>query len=96
MKIDNLAFYGYWREDGRVGTRNHVLILPLSPTVSPTASHGQTQVLGTVSVEIHQDIEPTIGGFDLAIRTLLGWVDHPNVYATVLMAFSETIQWFSI
>ncbi len=83
-----LTFQGYHRADGRVGTRNHVLILPLAPAVSSTASGVQSQVLGTVSVELHQDIKPTIEGFDLAARTLAGWVDHPNVYATVILALT--------
>lgn len=86
MIEDALTFNGYKRADGRVGTRNHVLILPVAPAVSPTASWVQSQVPGTVSVELHQDIRPTIDGFELAVRTLAGWIDHPNVYATVMLA----------
>lgn len=85
----NREFKGYWREDGRVGTRNHVLILPLSAAVSATATAIQREVPGTVSVEMHQDVDPEVQGFALAIRTLSGWVDHPNVYATVLLALDE-------
>lgn len=85
----NQEFNGYWRDDGRVGTRNHVLILPLSPAVSATASAVQAVVPGTVSVEMHQDVDPTVEGFELAVRTLTGWVDHPNVFATVLLALDE-------
>ncbi len=83
------VFHGYWRQDGRVGTRNHVLILPLSPAVSPTVSAVCAHVPGTVGVELHQDIDPAVEGFALAVRALRGWVDHPNVYATVIMALSE-------
>ena len=82
----NHEFNGYWRDDGRVGTRNHVLILPLSPAVSATATTVQLATPGTVSVEIQQDVDPAVEGYALAIRTLSGWVDHPNVYATVLLA----------
>lgn len=82
-------FQGYWRDDGRAGTRNYVLIMPLSPVVSTTASWVQTSVPGTVSVELHQDVEPSVDGFELAVRTLAGWVDHPNVYAAVLIALTE-------
>jgi altronate dehydratase large subunit len=39
-------------------------------------------------VELHQDVDPGVEGFLLAVRTLKGWIDHPNVYATVIMAFS--------
>ncbi len=87
--MSNQEFNGYWRDDGRVGTRNHVLILPLSPAVSATASAVQAAVPTAVSVEMHQDVEPAVEGFDLAMRTLNGWVDHPNVFATVLLALDE-------
>lgn len=83
-------FNGYWRDDGRVGTRNHVLILPLSPAVSATALVVQAAVPGTVAVEMHQDVDPAVEGFELAIRTLSGWVDHPNVFAAVLLALDES------
>ncbi|MDA8205886.1 MAG: UxaA family hydrolase [Thermaerobacter sp.] len=86
MPTRDLYFDGYWRSDGRVGTRNHVLILPVAPALSSMASWLQSVVPGTVNVELHQDIDPTIAGFPLAIRTLLGWIDHPNVFATIVLA----------
>ena len=82
------AFEGFWRQDGRVGIRNHVLVLPLSPGVSSTASMVCSQVPGSVGVELHQDIDPRVDGFPLAVRTLRGWIDHPNVYATIIVAYS--------
>ncbi len=83
------SFYGYWRPDGRVGTRNHVLVLPLTPAANRTASGIQAQVPGTVGVQLHQDIHPAMSGYELALRVYAGWVNHPNVYATVLVALSE-------
>ncbi len=83
-----MTFQGFWRPDGRVGTRNHVLVLPLSPAVSSTASLVCFQVSGSVGVELHQDIDPGVEGFALAVRTFRGWIDHPNVYATVIVAYS--------
>ncbi|MCY0878947.1 MAG: UxaA family hydrolase [Firmicutes bacterium] len=88
MAAEEVTFMGYWRPDGRAGTRNHVLVLPLSPAVSTTATRVEAQVPGTVSVELHQDVGPDLPGWKLAVRTLRGWVDHPNVYGTVLLALS--------
>lgn len=82
-------FNGYWRRDGRVGTRNHVLILPLAPAANRAASLAREAVPGSVGVEIHQDVGPNVAGYPLAVRVLSGWVDHPNVFATVLIALSE-------
>ncbi|PSR22571.1 MAG: carbohydrate hydrolase [Sulfobacillus acidophilus] len=83
-----MTFMGYWRPDGRAGTRNHVLLLPLAPAVSTTAMHVEQIVPGTVAVELHQDIGPELPGWTLAVRTLRGWIDHPNVYGAVLLALS--------
>jgi altronate dehydratase large subunit len=86
MDGDEATFMGYWRPDGRAGTRNHVLILPLAPAVSTTAMQVEQAVSGAVAVELHQDLGPQVPGWALAVRTLRGWVDHPNVYGTVLLA----------
>lgn len=82
------AFLGYPRPDGRAGTRNHVLILPVSPGANRASSLAREVLPSAVGVEIHQDIEPAIEGYDLAVRTMQGWVDHPNVYATVLVSLT--------
>jgi altronate dehydratase large subunit len=46
-------------------------------------------VSGAVAVELHQDVGPALPGWTLAVRTLRGWVDHPNVYGTILLALTE-------
>ncbi|MCL4351559.1 MAG: UxaA family hydrolase [Firmicutes bacterium] len=84
------SFHGFWRSDGRVGTRNHVLILPLAPAVNRAASLARDAVSGSVGVEMHQDIGPDVEGYEFAMRVLAGWADHPNVYATIFVAVSET------
>ena len=90
MEPEMQSFQGFWRPDGRVGTRNHVLILPLAPAVNRAASLARDAVSGSVGVELHQDIGPDVEGYEFAIRVLAGWTDHPNVYATVLVALSES------
>ena len=90
MEPEMQSFHGFWRPDGRVGTRNHVLILPLAPAVNRAATLARDAVSGSVGVEMHQDIGPDVEGYEFSIRVLAGWADHPNVYATVLVALSET------
>lgn len=80
-----LTFRGYARADGRVGTRNHVLILPLVPAANRVAATVAADIPEVTGIMMHQDLAPQIEGFELAVRTLRGWVDHPNVYATVLV-----------
>ena len=44
-----MRFRGYRRNDGRIGIRNHVLILPASICASDVAHQVMMQVQGTVS-----------------------------------------------
>ena len=44
-----MNFYGYRRPDGRVGVRNHVLILPASVCASDTTRIISQQVTGSVT-----------------------------------------------
>ena len=84
------TFNGFFREDGRVGTRNHILVLPLAPACNRVASTIAAEFPEVTSVEMHQDWAPALEGWELAVRTLAGWVDHPNVYATVLVGVEPT------
>ncbi|MCL5064866.1 MAG: UxaA family hydrolase [Firmicutes bacterium] len=79
------TFNGYFREDGRVGTRNHLLVLPLYPACNRVAAMIATEFPTVAVVEMHQDWAPDLEGWRLAVRTLAGWTDHPNVYATLLI-----------
>lgn len=44
-----MTFYGYKRPDGRVGVRNHILILPASVCASDTTRIVASQVTGAVT-----------------------------------------------
>jgi altronate dehydratase large subunit len=79
------TFLGFVRPDGRVGTRNHVLILPLAPACNRVATTVAREWPETAMVEMHQDWAPSLEGWDLACRTIRGWMDHPNVFSTVLV-----------
>lgn len=80
------TFWGYKRSDGRVGIRNHILILPCSVCASDTtrivASHVQEAVtfnnqLGCSQVGID---------FEYTLDTLAGFAANPNIYGTVLVS----------
>lgn len=49
-----MTFYGYKRPDGRVGVRNHVLILPASVCASDTTRIIAQQVTGAVTFNNQQ------------------------------------------
>ncbi|MCM3112330.1 UxaA family hydrolase [Lederbergia lenta] len=86
-------FWGYRRPDGKVGVRNHVLILP-TITCATQAAHQITQLVhGTVSF-IHQHGCTQVGDdYEQTFRTYLGIGLNPNVYGVVVLGLGcETHQ----
>ncbi|SDF02716.1 UxaA family hydrolase [Sporomusa acidovorans] len=81
----NTKILGYRRENGRIGIRNHVLILPLdavSYTVCRAVSH---TIAGTVSI-YHPYGRMQFGAdLDLHFRTLIGTGSNPNVAAVIVV-----------
>jgi altronate hydrolase len=93
------TFMGFRRNDGRVGTRNFVLIVP----TSMCASHEATQI-AMMSEFLHYKREkfPNVDGvvaiphnkgcgcqdgstLDVMMRTLSNYADHPNVGGVILI-----------
>lgn len=93
------TFMGFRRADGRVGTRNFILIVP----TSMCASHEATQI-SMMSEFLHYSREkyPNVDGvvaiphnkgcgcqdgstLDVMMRTLSNYADHPNVGGVILM-----------
>lgn len=90
---DPQKFWGYRRPDGRVGIRNHVLILPTIVCATQTAQRITELVHGTVSF-IHQHGCAQVGvDYDQTFRTYVGMGTHPNVYGVVVLGLGcETHQ----
>jgi len=94
LQLDqSLTFMGYRRPDGKVGVRNHVLILP-TITCATQAAHQITQLVhGTVSF-IHQHGCAQVGvDYEQTFRTYVGMGLNPNVYGVVVLGLGcETHQ----
>lgn len=80
-----MKFLGYRRADGRVGTRNHVLILPTVVCANQVAESICHLVKGTVTfshqhgcAQLGRDLEQTV-------RTLVGMGSNPNVYGALVV-----------
>jgi altronate dehydratase large subunit len=85
------TFDGYRRADGRVGVRNHVLVL--SPTGLTSAAAGRIAglVQGTVAVTSGFGRGQVTADAKLHFDTLLGLACHPNVAATVVVSAGDDI-----
>ncbi len=78
-------FMGYRRENGRVGIRNHVVILPLDDLSNAAAEAVANNIKGTLALphaygrlQFGEDLE-------LFFRTLIGTGSNPNVAACVVI-----------
>ncbi|WP_442870387.1 UxaA family hydrolase [Aneurinibacillus sp. Ricciae_BoGa-3] len=97
MLLTEGKFLGYRRHDGRVGVRNHVLILPTITCATQTAQRITELVQGTVSF-IHQHGCAQVGAdYDQTFRTYVGLGTNPNVYGVVVLGLGcETHQGRSV
>ncbi len=93
------TFMGYGRPDGRVGTRNYLLIVPTSMCASHEASQISTiaeftiynrekypNVDGVVAIPHNKGCGCQEGStIDVMLRTLSNYADHPNVGGVILI-----------
>ncbi|ADI26563.1 UxaA family hydrolase [Geobacillus sp. C56-T3] len=95
--MENAQFWGYRRPDGRVGVRNHVLILPTIVCATQAARQVTELVHGTVTF-IHQHGCAQVGvDYEQTFRTYVGMGTNPNVYGVVVMGLGcETHQGRSV
>ncbi|MDN4634493.1 UxaA family hydrolase (plasmid) [Priestia megaterium] len=94
MNLNNeKKFWGYRRSDGRVGVRNHVLILPTITCATQAAKQITEMVQGTVSF-VHQHGCAQVGiDYDQTFRTYVGMGANPNVYGVIVLGLGcETHQ----
>jgi len=89
----NLKVQGWRRENGRVGVRNHVVILPLDDLSNAACEAVANNVKGTLALP-HSYGRLQFGeDLDLHFRTLIGTGSNPNVAAVVVIGIED--QWTS-
>lgn len=81
-----MKFNGYLRTDGKVGIRNHVLILPVSICASDVARKVCKRVQGTVTFHNHLGCSQSPFDQECTIRTMAGLAANPNVFGTIMIA----------
>ena len=87
------TFWGYRRDDGRVGIRNHVLILPASICASDTTRLIASNLNGAVTFNLQLGCSQVGKDFELTLNTLAGYGANPNVYGVIIVGLGcETAQ----
>ena len=79
------TFMGYRRENGRVGVRNYVAILPLDDISNAACEAVSNNIQGTIALP-HAYGRLQFGeDLDLHFRTIIGTGVNPNVAACVVI-----------
>ena len=87
-----MKFWGYKREDGRAGIRNHVLILPSCVCGSETARIVAGQVKGAVNIVFNTGCSDVQANTEMSQKVLTGFALNPNVYGVVIIGLGcETV-----
>ncbi len=81
-----MKFYGYRRPDGRVGIRNHILILPTSVCASDTTRIVASQVQGAVTFNNQNGCSQVSADQQLTMDVMAGYAANPNVYGVVVIS----------
>jgi (2R)-sulfolactate sulfo-lyase subunit beta len=81
---------GYRRPDGRVGVRNHVVLLPVDDLSNAVCEHTAAVVPGTLALPHHYGRLQYGADLELTFRTLIGTGANPNVAAVVVVGIEPT------
>jgi (2R)-sulfolactate sulfo-lyase subunit beta len=102
---------GYRREDGRVGVRNHVIVLPVDDISNAAAEAVGNHIQGTLPLPHAYGRLQYGPDLDLHFRTMIGTGANPNVAAAVVIGIEDNwtrrvadgiaatgkpVAWFSI
>ncbi len=79
------SFLGYKRENGRVGTRNHVIILPVDDISNACAEAVSNNIKGTIALPHSYGRLQFGADLELHFRTMIGTAKNPNVAAAIII-----------
>ena len=84
-----LSFHGWRRENGRVGVRNHVLVLPLDDLSNAACEAVANNIKGPLAIPHAYGRLQFGADLDLHFRTLIGTGSNPNVAAVVVIGIED-------
>jgi len=84
------TFLGYRRENGRVGVRNHVIILPLDDLSNAAAEAVAHNIKGALAIPHPYGRLQFGADLELHFRTLIGAGCNPNVAAVVVIGIEDS------
>lgn len=91
INLKQATFMGYRRENGRMGIRNHVIILPLDDLSNAACEAVANNIKGTMAIPHPYGRLQFGADLELHFRTLIGTGCNPNVAAVVVIGIEP--QW---
>jgi (2R)-sulfolactate sulfo-lyase subunit beta len=91
INLKEATFMGYRRENGRMGIRNHVVILPLDDLSNAACEAVANNIKGAIAIPHPYGRLQFGADMDLQLRTLIGAGCNPNVAAVVVIGIES--QW---
>ncbi len=91
MISKNTTFWGYRRPNGRVGVRNHVIVLPVDDLSNAACEAVANNIKGVMAIPHPYGRLQFGADLELHFRTLIGTGTNPNVAAVVVIGIED--QW---
>ncbi len=89
MDLSKTTFQGYKRGNGRVGVRNHVLILPVDDLSNAACEAVANNIKGTLAIPHPYGRLQFGADLELHFKTLIGTGSNPNVAAAVVIGIED-------
>src|SRR5260370_42271231 len=86
MDLSKTTFRGYKRDNGRVGVRNHVLVLPVDDLSNAACEAVANNIKGTLAIPHPYGRLQFGADLELHFKTLIGTGSNPNVAAAQVIA----------
>ena len=83
--------FGYRRENGRVGVRNHVVILPVDDISNAACEAVASHIEGTLALPHSYGRLQYGEDLELHFQTMIGIGSNPNVAAAVVIGLDENL-----
>ena len=87
--LSEATFWGYQRENGRVGVRNHVIILPVDDLSNAACEAVAHNIKGTMAIPHPYGRLQFGADLELHFRTLIGTGLNPNVAAVIVIGIED-------
>ena len=91
MNLKGASFEGWRRENGRMGVRNHVVILPVDDLSNAAAEAVANNIKGALAIPHAYGRLQFGADLDLHFRTLIGTGTNPNVAQTYTILLGPSI-----